>query len=95
MSAQHRIIDLVEVLAKSGRDGMANKDLCAALKLSATTVCRDLDVLKDGGWMERTFDGNARLTPQFANCANLMARSFQEAKLRLSADEERYRSAMQ
>lgn len=95
MNAQERIVATVEVLAEAGRDGLANKEVMTALKVSAATACRDLDLLKELGWVERTPKGAARLTPRFGALANKIARSFQEARLRLSADEERYRDAMQ
>lgn len=95
MNAQDRVIATVELLAKAGRDGLHNKEVMAALKLSATTVCRDLAFLEASGWVEKTHKGASRLSPKFGALANQIARSFQEARLRLTADEERYRDAMQ
>lgn len=95
MNSQERILAIIEVLAKKGREGTSNKEIIASLRLSAVTVCRDLAVLEKCGWAEATHNGNRRMSPKFGEFANFLARSFQDARLRLTEDEARYRSAMQ
>lgn len=86
---------IVELLAKTGRVGLSNKDIITTLGASAPNVCRDLALLEKRTWVEKQPTGAWRLTPFFGNFSNLIAQSFREAKLRLAEDEERYRSAMQ
>lgn len=70
--------------------GLANKDLAKALEIGPSMVCRDLEVLTKGSWVEKTPQGNNRLTPEFAKLANSLAQSFYSAKLQLKDDEVRY-----
>ncbi len=78
MNAQDRVVAIVELLAKAGREGMANKDVMLALKLTAATASRDLALLEAAGWVERDYRRNARLSAHFGGFANQIAKSFQE-----------------
>jgi DNA-binding IclR family transcriptional regulator len=94
-NSQERIMAIVELLARTGRVGLPNKEIVVALQVSAPNICRDLGLLEKHRWIEKQPSGAWRLTPFFGNFSNLIAQSFREAKLRLAEDEERYRSAMQ
>jgi len=96
LSSQERIIAIVEMLAVKQIEGMSNKLLAHELKSTEANVCRDLKILENRGWVEKSNgSGKWRLSPKFGGFAGQIMKCFQSAKLRLTEDEMRYVSAMQ
>lgn len=94
LSAQERILAVVEKLVEKTVEGMSNKALAFELKTLEANICRDLKTLESHGWVEKT-GGKWRLSPKFGGFAGTIIKCFQAAKLRLTEDEARYASEMQ
>ena len=96
LNSQERVLAEVEKLVEFSVDGLNNKQLAFEMKTSEAVICRDLRLLENRGWIERSKStGRWRLTPQFGNFAGTIMKCFQTAKLKLTEDEARYASAMQ
>jgi DNA-binding IclR family transcriptional regulator len=94
LSSQRRIMAIVEMLVEKSLKGMSNKTIAFELKTTEANICRDLKILKAGGWVEKA-NGKWRLSPKFGGFAGQIIKSFQVAKLRLTEDEARYATEMQ
>lgn len=90
MNSQERIMRIVEILAGKELMGMLNKDIALKLKVSAVAVCRDIAILHKLDWVEAAPQGGYRLTPHFAEFSKTIARGFQQARLNLTTEEDRY-----
>ena len=94
LSSQERIMVIVEKLVEKSVEGMSNKALVHELRSTEANICRDLKILEDRGWIEKT-NGRWRMSAKFGGFAGQIVKCFQTAKLRLTEDEARYVSAMQ
>jgi len=94
LSSQERIMVIVEKLVEKSVEGMSNKTLVHELRSTEANICRDLKILEDHGWIEKT-NGKWRMSAKFGGFAGQIIKCFQTAKLRLTEDEARYVSAMQ
>lgn len=90
MNSQGRIIAIVKYLAGQELRGAANKEIAEALKASPSKITRDIDVLEEAGWVEKTASGRWRLTPAVGGLFQKIAQGFREAKLSLAEEESRY-----
>jgi DNA-binding IclR family transcriptional regulator len=95
LSAQERIIAVVEALSKNHISGMTNKEIAAAFLTSQANACRDIALLEKRGWVIRDQSGRWRMSSTFGGVAGRIMRSYQEARLRLTEEEAQYASAMQ
>ena len=96
VNSQERLLLIVEKLVEKSVEGMSNKSLAFELKTLDANICRDLKILENRGWIERTSAGSKwRMSPKFGGFAGTIMKCFQGAKLRLTEDEARYASAMQ
>lgn len=95
INSQARIFAITEILCENHIEGIANKDLAKAVDTTQSNICRDMALFEQFGWAERNAHGKWRLSPKFGRLADLIARSYQKARLELSRDEERYATAMQ
>jgi DNA-binding IclR family transcriptional regulator len=95
LSAQERLLAIVQKLAAHPIDGLSNKALAYELKTIDANVCRDLKLLESYGWVAHCSDHRWRLSEKFGGFAGQIMKGFQAAKLRLAEDEARYASAMQ
>lgn len=89
-SSQERQLALIEFLVEKELTGATNKEVAIGMKVSAVVACRDVAVLANRGWVERKPDGRWRLSPKFARFTSRMARAFDDLRLKLKEDEDRY-----
>lgn len=94
LSAQQRLLKIVEIMSEHGYVGVKNVDLMAATNVSAAVISRDLVTLRDQGWAERKPDGRMRLTPTFAAFSARIAQSLRDARLEIQREESIYTTAM-
>jgi DNA-binding IclR family transcriptional regulator len=96
VNSQERLLLIVEKLVEKSVEGASNKSLAFELKTLEANICRDLKILENRGWVERSAaSGKWRMSPKFGGFAGTIIKCFQGAKLRLTEDEARYASAMQ
>lgn len=85
-----RALDALELLCGALPDGLANKDIAAALKCQPSTVTRTLETLIAKGWAERTPAGLFRLTTRFPRLTFRVLASFETAGQRLDDMRRNY-----
>ncbi|MDR1316556.1 MAG: hypothetical protein LBK13_06750 [Spirochaetales bacterium] len=95
LNSQERIFEIVRHLHLNHATGLTNRELAKLAGTSETNICRDLAVFQKYKWIEKGASGKWRLSPEFGGIAGGIMKSYREAKLLLSKDEERYASAMQ
>ena len=96
LNSQQRLLVAVEKLVEKSVEGMSNKALAHELRTTETNICRDLKILEDHGWIEKSnTNGKWRMSPKFGRFAGTIIKCFQSARLRLTEDEARYASEMQ
>lgn len=95
LTSQERLCEVIFQLYKNHYLGLSNKELAKLIGTSATNACRDIYVLKDRGWVVRGKTGKWRLSPDFGKIAGEIIKSYKEARLLLSKEEEKYATAMQ
>ena len=95
LNSQGRIFEIIRQLRKNHFIGLNNKELAQLLKTSEVNICRDLGLFHKYKWIEKGLAGKWRLSPEFGKIAGEIMKSYKEAKLLLSKDEERFASAMQ
>lgn len=85
-----RALDMLELLCGALPEGLANKDIAAALKCPASTVTRTVDTLIAKGWAERTPAGLFRLTSRFPRLTFRVLAGFEAAGNRLDEMKRNY-----
>jgi DNA-binding IclR family transcriptional regulator len=95
LNSQERIFEIIIRLNKNHFLGLTNKELSSLVGTSEANICRDLGIFQKYQWIERGMAGKWRLSPAFGKLAGEIMKSYKEAKLLLSKDEERFASAMQ
>jgi DNA-binding IclR family transcriptional regulator len=95
LNSQGRIFEIIRQLCLNHATGLTNKELAKLVGTSEANICRDLAVFQKYKWIEKGVSAKWRLSPQFGGIAGGIMKSYKEAKLLLSKDEERYASAMQ
>ena len=94
MTAQARLLAVVEALAAGGYRGVRNAEIVARLSIGAAQVCRDLALLRQAGWAERRPDGRTRLSAKFAAYSARIAMSLRDARLEIQREEAVYTEAV-
>jgi hypothetical protein len=95
INSQGRIPLIVEKLVEHSVNGLSNRALAFELKTIEANICRDMKILVERGWVEKTTVGKWRMSAKFGEFAGTVIKCFQTAKLRLTEDEARFASAMQ
>jgi len=95
VNSQGRIFEIIRHLHKNHFLGLSNKELTRLVGTSEANICRDLAIFQKYRWIEKGLAGKWRLSPEFGKIAGEIMKSYKEAKLLLSKDEERFASAMQ
>jgi DeoR/GlpR family transcriptional regulator of sugar metabolism len=95
LNSQERIFEIIIRLKKNHFLGLTNKELASLVGTSEANICRDLGIFQTYQWIERSMAGKWRLSPDFGKLAGEIMKSYKDAKLLLSKDEERFASAMQ
>lgn len=85
-----RTLDMLELLCGALPDGLANKDIAAALNCPPPTVTRTVESLIHKGWAERTPGGLFRLTSRFPRLTFRVLASFESAGTRLDSMKRNY-----
>lgn len=90
--AQRRIVQVITVLAGNELMGLAPSEIQRALQItSASTVTRDLGVLKDLGVAEQIQEtGRWRLGPRIVQIAIAHATAMEKAERRLGELKQRF-----
>jgi DNA-binding IclR family transcriptional regulator len=95
LSSQERIFEIIQRLKENHHLGLTNKELAQLVATSEANICRDLGFFQKYQWIEKGISGKWRLSPEFGKIAGEIMKSYKEARLLLSKDEERFVSAMQ
>ena len=95
LNSQGRIFEIIRLLRQNHFLGLNNKELAQLVGTTDANICRDLKLFQKYLWIERGLAGKWRLSPEFGKIAGEIMKSYKEAKLLLSKDEERFASAMQ
>lgn len=95
LNSQSRICEIICLLRKNHFLGLNNRELAQLVGTSEVNICRDMAILNQYQWIERGLSGKWRLSPEFGKIAGEIMKSYKEAKLLLSKDEERFATAMQ
>jgi len=95
LNSQERICEIICQLRKNHFLGLTNKELAQLVGTSEANICRDLAIVNKYQWIEKGLAGKWRLSPEFGKIAGEIMKSYKEAKLLLSKDEERFATAMQ
>ena len=95
LNSQERVFEIIRQLRQNHFLGLTNKELAQLVGTSAANICRDLSLFQKYQWIERGLAGKWRLSPEFGKIAGEIMKSYKEAKLLLSKDEERFATAMQ
>jgi DNA-binding IclR family transcriptional regulator len=85
-----RALAMLETLAGELPNGLANKELAAAMDVPASYVTRTADVLIAKGWVERTEAGRFRITSRFAQISVRSLRAFERAEQQLGDMKRNY-----
>lgn len=85
-----RTLDMLELLCGALPDGLANKDIAAALGVTPPVVTRTVESLIHKGWAERTPGGLFRLTTRFPRLTFRVMASFESASTRLDDMKRNY-----
>lgn len=95
LSSQQRILTEIKLMSEHHYEGMTNRELAHEMGTTECTVSRDMALFDAMGYVQKTESGKVRLSPMFAGIAGQVAKAYRTAKLKLTADEARYASAMQ
>ena len=95
LGSQERIFEIIRQLRQNHFLGLNNKELAKRVGTSEANICRDLSLFQKYQWIEKGLSGKWRLSPVFGETAGAIMKSYKEAKLLLSKDEERFATAMQ
>lgn len=95
LTSQERILEEIKLLYENHIMGLSNKELATLIGTSETNACRDLAVFEKYKYVCRDSKARWRLSPAFGGIAGQIAKSYQQARLLLSQEEEKYITAMQ
>ena len=95
ITSQERLLAEIQALAANHYEGMSNKELAVLVGTSESNICRGMAVFEKYKFISRNDKGRLRLSPEFGGLSGQIMKSYQTAKLSLTADEARYASEMQ
>lgn len=88
-AATRRSLRMLKILAGRVLDGLSNKELADALNAPPPTVCRDLAVLAEEGWVQRLETGRWTLSATLLQIAQAYANHVERTQFRISELNQR------
>lgn len=88
-AATRRSLRMLKILAGRVLDGLSNKELADALGAPPPTICRDLAVLADEGWVQRLETGRWTLSATLLQIAQAYANHVERTQFRISELNQR------